>query len=152
MMAAMATVDKPIHFRLSPCKVKDYIGDDIVFGSAPINNGFWICRHIKEVIGAEIYRLRISSDNRNTFPKIFGKRHFCYSGSHYFSCWRVKFKYEGKTYFFFILTAKDKGTCYERNLIDGEKPDYYVNGDIHPVDRAIAGWLKTKLEKLQKIV
>ena len=157
----MATVDnpaanpvKPLHFRLSPCKVKDYVGGDDVFGTT-IASCQWVYTHIRAKKPDNfryVYQLRVCGDNRETFHKIFGKRHFCFSGNHYFSAWRLKFKYEGKTYFYFILTAKEKGTCYERNTIDGETPDYCVNGDIHPVDRAFADWLEIKLKKFQKIV
>lgn len=53
---------------------------------------------------------KLFQDNRKNFLDLFGKPHFHFKGSEfYFHCWAIDLG----TVKVIILTAKDKGTCYE---------------------------------------
>jgi hypothetical protein len=51
----------------------------------------------------------LTQDNRETFTRVFGKRHGVFRGSHFFSVWDIEFR----GYTFRVFTAKDHGTSYE---------------------------------------
>jgi hypothetical protein len=54
-------------------------------------------------------RIRLTGDNRKNFRDIFGKPSFCWKGEFYFHCWLL----EVPGAKLLLLTAKEKGTCYD---------------------------------------
>lgn len=109
-------------FILSPCSVKDYtssdgmdntdIGQHIQFiGYTPAA--------INEVTVDHHTELGACGDNSVRFQLLWGKTHFRFQGSEFFfRCWRFNASLlsdRSKNAFFFVLTSKGKGTCYEQN-------------------------------------
>ena len=65
-------------------------------------------------------RFLVTGDNREVFPKLFGKAHFHFHGSHYFHGWDIVFdgspadRKGDNAGRFLLLTAKDHGTSIEQ--------------------------------------
>jgi len=99
---------------------KDY--ENRVVITEPIQNDREVS---KLILGIMTEQLRnrsktITGDNRTYFKSLLGKPHFYYRGEFYFHGWYM-FTPEGIPALL-ILTAKDKGTCYERIVsYKGEK-------------------------------
>ena len=108
-----------------------------LFGNAEYRN--WLCGLWRK----KEWLMRshaLTTDNRKTFRKIFGKPHFYYRGSFYFHCWSIEFR--GKTYV--ILTADTKGTCLECSRISS---DYRTSDGKDHI--AFAEWLLDLLHQKQ---
>lgn len=96
-----------------PMRGKDYDEGKIV-GSPWMNfpeHYNWMQKYFHLGVSREMFDkgCRISGDNRERFKKLFGKRNFIFSGSHFFHGWLADL---GTTQVL-VLTAKDHGTCYE---------------------------------------
>lgn len=73
----------------------------------PIQNYSW---YRKWRTDKDILRSHIYADNRKKLRDVFGKPSFCYRGEFYFHCWLLGLGGKAKL---LILTAKEKGTCFE---------------------------------------
>ena len=62
----------------------------------------------------------IMNDNRPTLARIYGKRHQTFTSEFRFDVWRIP--YDGL--YFWVLSAKAKGTGIEVEAPDVWKPDY----------------------------
>ncbi len=130
---------------LSPCKAKGYEG---LFVYVP-----WleISHFLNERAGNDKHYLKIGfcDDNRLRFKQLWGKPHFYFRSWswNYHHVWRFKVEHEGRTEYYFVFTAKDKGTSIERTAPTREHeclPDPTVFAEI---DKQFALWYESELQK-----
>jgi hypothetical protein len=100
------------NLRAPPVTKEDYVSRKIlvsdIFNNAAIM--LWMHRYLPTEDLREVRSAALLGDNRENFRKLFGKADWHFKGSEfYFHVW-VR-HYKNTT--ILLLTAKDKGTCYE---------------------------------------
>lgn len=125
----------------SPCKSKEYVKS----GMGNVVPGILMGLFLNEKAKHPCYCLDIhfNSDNRKRFRKLWGKPHFHYLGEVRFHSWRFKVTHNGQDYFYYVLTAQELGTCFERN---GELK---YDEPIQDVDKEFALWMEKQLLSLK---
>ena len=91
-----------------------------------------------------IYDIHFIDDNRERLKKLWGKPHFYFHGSNFFHGWRFVVLCGHRTEYFFVLTAKDKGTCIERT------GHFHYDQPLSPIDQEFALWYEKELLKYQQ--
>jgi len=96
--------------RLETCPVANYYDQWL-----PFLRRYWGCGVSRKDFDTGCH---MTGDNRQRFRKAFGRCAFVFHGSHTFHCWLMDLG----TAHLLVLTAKDKGTCYEAvKMLDGKK-------------------------------
>lgn len=94
-------------------------------------------------------KVQTFSDNRATFKALWGKPHFYFRGSEfYFHGWKFKVRLGAKVEYYYVLTAKGKGTCYERT----GNVDFHTDDQTtcEPIDKKFFEWLESELTKVNE--
>lgn len=90
-----------------------------------------------------LFKIGFSGDNRKRHTEMWGKCDFTYKGEFYYRIWSFEVTIDNETAIFYVATAKDKGTCYERVGHSWREPPKKLN----PFDKAFADWLRIEYEK-----